>query len=266
MKTVTKIVKDKHGFYTIWLNTDDKLQVSEDILVRFRLLKGQEVDDQTLTEIKRAGSYDRGLQLALNYLSYQLRTEREIRDYLKEHEIETQDRQKIIIYLKEIQLLDDQVFADSYVRTAMKTSDKGPRSIRQFLKQKGVADMVIDEALLHFTPEDQVASALRTAQRQTKSSVVKSYQETLRKIKQQLMQKGFDQEIIQKALENLEYEKDEDEELAGLQKQGEKLWNQHSRLEPGKRNMKIKQSLYRKGYSLDLIQQFITEKEAADEE
>ncbi|MFU1850437.1 recombination regulator RecX, partial [Enterococcus faecium] len=91
--------------------------VSEDILVRQRLLKGQELSDTLIEEIKKASSYDVGLQMAMNYLSYQLRSKKEIFTYLKEKEIVPEDRVKIVQRLEELRLLDDAIFSESYVRT-----------------------------------------------------------------------------------------------------------------------------------------------------
>ncbi|MBS7549702.1 RecX family transcriptional regulator, partial [Dietzia sp. Marseille-Q0999] len=44
-----------------------------------------------------------------------------------------------------------------------------------------------------------------------------------------------------------------------------KLWRKNERFEPKKRNLKIKQSLYQKGFDLEMIQRFIVEKEEASE-
>ena len=134
MTTITRISKDKGEFYLLWLSSGEKLRVSEDILVRQRLLKGQELSDTLIEEIKKASSYDVGLQMAMNYLSYQLRSKKEIFTYLKEKEIVPEDRVKIVQRLEELRLLDDAIFSESYVRTAMRTSDKGPRNVAQQLK------------------------------------------------------------------------------------------------------------------------------------
>ena len=53
MTTITRISKDKGEFYLLWLSSGEKLRVSEDILVRQRLLKGQELSDTLIEEIKK---------------------------------------------------------------------------------------------------------------------------------------------------------------------------------------------------------------------
>lgn len=53
METITKITKDKGQFYLIWLTSGEKLRVSEDTLVRQRLLKGQELSEEMVEKIKK---------------------------------------------------------------------------------------------------------------------------------------------------------------------------------------------------------------------
>lgn len=90
--TVTQISKDKRNFYKIKFSNGESIKLSEDLLVRYRLLKGQEITEEELESIKRKTGYDLGLQLAMNYLSYQMHSEKELLTYLKQKEIETKDR------------------------------------------------------------------------------------------------------------------------------------------------------------------------------
>lgn len=266
METITKITKDKGQFYLIWLSSGEKLRVSEDTLVRQRLLKGQELSEEMVEKIKKAGSYDVGLQLSLNYLSYQLRSKKEILDYLKDKEILPEDRKKIVIRLEEMNLLDDKIFSESYVRTLMRTSDKGPKMIEQQLKRKGLNDEDIQHGLTFYTMDEQVEVAKATAEKAMRRYRTKSFKDALQKVQMHLMQKGFNREVIDLALEELSFEKDEDQELDVIRKEGDKLWEKHRKLDSYKRLMKVKQGLFQKRFDSDLIQQYFDEKELENEE
>ncbi len=165
MLTVTRISKGKGPFYRVDLSEGEALQVSEDVLVRYRLLKGRELDEETIQEIKKSSGADFGFHLAMNYLSYQLRSEKEIRTYLKEKEILQEDRNKIVARLKELDLVDDLVYGESYVRTNMRLSDKGPKKLAQQMQQKGLQPEIIEQALSQYTFEDQVQNAHQTAEK-----------------------------------------------------------------------------------------------------
>lgn len=264
MYTVTSIRKLKGIFYQVTLDNQEKIRVSEDLLVRFRLLKGSELTAEKLAEVKEQASYDYGLQAALNYISYQLRTEKEVRTYLQKKEVPLEDRHKIVARLKELDVLNDQTYAVSYVRTQIRLSDKGPSNLTQQLRKKGVQDDLIVEAMELYTPELQAEIAARTAAKGLKKIRGKSYRETLQKLHLNLTKKGFNQDIIQQAMDQLEYEIDETQEWEILQKEGQKLLQRDHSKDYSKKKMKIKQKLYQKGFAADLIQQFIDE-EVLDE-
>ncbi|MGX7195390.1 recombination regulator RecX [Enterococcus olivae] len=254
MIKVTKVVKNKGNFYQVSFDNRETVRVSEDLLVRFRLLKDSELDPETLVEIKKSAGYDIGLQLAMNYISYQLRTEQEMYRYLKDKEISIEDARRIIQRLKELQLVDDLNYGRSYIRTQLRLSDKGPQTLMQQLRKKGLKDPVIQEVIQLYTPEDQLEIATRTAKKSLKTIRGKSHKETLQKLRLKLMQKGFSSDIISLAMNELPQEKNEELEWEALVKEGTKLARKHR-----KDHYKLKQKLYQKGFDLDLIQRFIDE-------
>lgn len=262
---VKQIIKEKQTFYTVTFESGEKIRVSEDTLVKYRLLKGAEISDSIYQAIQAESGVEIGLQMAYNYVSYQLRSEKEMDQYLKKKEISLSDRQKIQTRLKELRLIDDQVFAESYIRTQMRLGDKGPFYLTQQLKQKGIQEEKIQSALLLYTIEEQQAVALKTAEKSLKKYQQKSHQEALNKVRMNLMQKGFGSEVVQQTMANLAVEKDEEDEWRILVKEGGKLIRRHQRLPYAQRKQKIKTQLYQKGFQLDQIQAFIDEELLEDE-
>ncbi|MDT2597562.1 recombination regulator RecX [Enterococcus dongliensis] len=265
MLTVVKVSQGRGPYYKVEFSNGEKLRLSEDTVVRHRLLKGQELSEELLTAIKQEGREDLGFQLALNYLSYQLRTEKEIHTYLKDNEIEQSDRQKILKRLKEMHLVDDLVYSESYVRTQMRLGDKGPRVLQQKLKQKGVNDLTIQQALYLYEADEQFQLAFHTAQKALKKFHHNSQRETRQKLQKLLITKGFDSDISKSVLAEVDFSDIQEQEGDALEVQGEKLWRKNQRFEPAKRRQKVKQSLYQKGFQFDQIDAFIRRKEESDE-
>lgn len=265
MEQIEKVTKRKRSGYTLVLTSGRKLFVSEDVFVRYRLLKGKELEETLIKEIEETSALDQGYQLALNYLSYQLRSEKEIRKYLQEKEIPSFMIGPVIEKLREIRLVDDKVYAESYVRTMIRTSDKGPAVVMQQLRKKGIEEQTSAEALLLYTNESQQENATVLAKKLEKRYRQKSHQEKLNKMKQGLMLKGFKQEIIQAALASVSVEKDSQQETELLEQLGDKLWERNVRLEFPKRKQKVIRSLFQKGFDYELIQQFIEKKELEHE-
>lgn len=265
MDVVKSIRKLKNSYYSVTTNNGRKIRVSEDTLVRHRLLKGEEISDEDLSKIEKEAELDIGYQMALSYLSYQLRSEREIRDQLKKKEISAEGISYVIAKLKEVSLLDDLVFAESYVRTVMKTQDKGPQTIKQGLFQKGISPEISEKALSLYSFDDQELAATRVAEKAMHKYRDKSHKEQENKVRQHLFTKGYSSDVISLVMSNLEVEKDEDEEWDLLVIQGDKLWRKNARLDAAKRKQKIKQSLFQKGFDFSEINRYIEEKEMADD-
>ncbi|MFD0897801.1 recombination regulator RecX [Loigolactobacillus binensis] len=261
MPTITKITTQKRkGRYNIYLDEVYAFPVSESVLIQFRLAKGMEITPELRKELDTAEAHAQAYQLALNYLSYQLRTEMEMRIYLKQHDIPLAVRQQVVARLYELNLLDDAGYAASYVRTAMRTSDKGPQVIRTKLREKGVKSELITIALEEFKPATLLTNGLKLAEKLAKRYRQQSFNTRKQKIRLGLRQKGFDSDTTNQIIGQLDLVKDEDSEWAALVEQGEKTWRKTARYSGYERQQKAKQQLYRKGFALDQIERFLTEK------
>lgn len=264
MLTITHLTKEKNLFKVTFSN-HETLLVSEDQLVRYRLLKGTEISEEELKQLKESSRFDLGLQESYRYISYQLRSEKEVDTFLKDHELPVADRKKVIARLKELNLVNDQIYAESYVRTQIRLSGKGPGAISRQLLQKGIKGPTAENALALYIEEEQLTVALHTGEKALRRIHGKSFKETGQKLRQTLMQKGFSKEISDQVLNELVQAKDSEAENEALIKAADKLWRRHQGKPLAQRQQKIKQNLYQKGFELDMIQQYLDSKEEADE-
>ncbi len=138
----------------------------------------------------------------------------------------------------------------------MRLSDKGPKILMMKLKEKGVAENIITEALEEFTFDLQVENESILFQSYWQKQRQQPYQKRLQKTKVHLLQKGFSNEVLQLALENLE-EKEDETDL--INRWGEKAFLKYQKLEGYEKIQKVKEFLYRKGFSIDDIQSFISQ-------
>ncbi len=76
-----------------------------------------------------------------------------------------------------------------------------------------------------------------------------------------LQRKGFSFDVITAALEQTEYANDEDTEREALRQHAEKALRKYRYDGSYESKMKVKQYLFRKGFSLDMIDQFLQEEE-----
>ncbi len=257
-KKITAIATQKKaGRFNIYLDGKYAFSVSEDVLIKYRLAKGLELDEEMIEHLQQADLLSKAYNKALDHLSYQLRTKKEINIYLTKLEVPENDQNQIISKLVELNLLDDLAYAKSYVRTAAKTTDKGPFVIAQKLKQKGVAEEFINEALIEFSLEQQVQTALKLAEK----FVAKNKKLAFQALKNKLyhVTKGFSSETISLVLEELALKKDDTLQLEALREQGAKLLRRYQHYPQPECFFKLKQALYRKGFSLSEIERYLAE-------
>lgn len=263
---ITMIETQKRkGRYNVYLDGEYAFPVDEAVLVKHVLHKGMEISPDFQKQIEREDNFSKAFSRAANYLSYSLRSEKEVRDDLMKHEFSLETAEKVIEQMKEMKYIDDLTYAESYTRTAANLNGKGPNNIRQELKRRGIKETIIEQALLEYPIEQRIENGIEVAKKVLKRTQSNSSRETNNKVRQNLMQKGFNKDEITEILDHVDTEKDEDDEYAALKKHGEKIWRKQSKLEGNKKIQKVKTSLYQKGFNGELIKQFINEKEFEEE-
>jgi regulatory protein len=230
--------------------------VDEAVLIKFQLRKGMELDGFFLTEIQYEDDIRKAYNMAIKYLARVMRTEHEVRSYLKEKEVEDPVIQEVIVKLYQYQFLDDEQYAISFVRTKKNTTDKGPVVIKRELNEKGVKEPFIQKALKEYTFDEQVETAHSICKKEVTKNKSDSELILKQKLEQKLIRKGFSFDIIAEVTSNIELKTD-DEVLQALQYQAEKLKKKYSHLSGFEYIQKVKAALYRKGFSLEKIEEYL---------
>ncbi|WP_347552480.1 recombination regulator RecX [Pseudalkalibacillus hwajinpoensis] len=231
--------------------------VDIDVMINYGLHKGVELDDEMLEGIQFEDQVKKGMNFALNYLSYRMRSEKEVNDYLLKKEMPEEAIPSIFEKLKRYGYLNDLEFAKAFVRTKINAGGKGPFVIGQELKQKGVNKNMADKALEEYSYEQQLEHARTAAEKKANKLKKASSTELRQKVNQELRAKGFDRDIIQEVMQEIELEKSADEEWEALVLQAQKAERRYSNLDRREFDHKMKQFLYRKGFPFPLINRYL---------
>lgn len=268
MPMISKISVQKNNprRYNVFLDTGNgeeyAFSVDQDVLVKFRLRKGMELDDLLLEEITHYDEVSRAHQMAVRFLAVRKRTEAEVRNHLLKKNVPEVAIEEAIHKLYEYNYLDDEDYARSYVRTQMNTAGKGPELIRRELEQRGVKAPLIDMALEEYPEEKQFEKAMELCEKMAAKNRRDSKQVMKQKMEQLLLRKGFSYDMISSVTEKVcANMAGEDQELEALRYQAEKAHRKYAGLEPFRYRQKMKETLYRKGFSLDLIERYLAERE-----
>ncbi|MEI3606416.1 recombination regulator RecX [Pseudogracilibacillus sp. SE30717A] len=262
MPTVTKISKQKKiaDRYNIFLDESYSFSVTEDILIKYNLRKGLHLSENEIEKITEHESFHRSYIQAIHFLSYRMRSKREIETYLQKKEVAPDVIEEIVNRLEREKHINDLEFANSFVRDRINHSSKGPRLIVNELKDKGVAVEIAKEAVKQYGYDQQVETALKWAEKQMKRKSSHSYNKQIEQLKLKLTQKGYQNDVIHQVITEVTPPLDKQEELAALKKQADKLYNRYKKRYSGyELKMKLKASLYQRGFQGELINEYVAD-------
>ena len=238
--------------YKIILENGFKITTFDDVILKNGLLFHKYINDELLDKILKDTSYYKHYNKILDMISRKIRSEFEIREYLKKTDISEEDIERIIDNLKKIKLIDDKMFAKAYTNDKINLSLDGPYKIKKYLNSNKIEDSIIEEVISNIDSNiisehiDKIIDKKIKSNTKYPSSVLKQ------KIILYLVNLGYDREKIIERLNNKKIENPD------LQKEMDKLLNKLKKKYTGdKLIFNLKGKLYSKGYSREEIEEYI---------
>ena len=144
---ITKIEIQKSNDERANLYLDEKFfsGISLELVVKEHLKVGMEIDENKLSELILEDEKGKALAKSVKYIGSNLKTEKQLRDYLKKKEYNPTTIDYVIDKLKEYNYLNDENFAKAYILTYSKKY--GKLKLKSQLKMKGIKDSIIDSLL-----------------------------------------------------------------------------------------------------------------------
>lgn len=252
---VQKLNNERFNIYTDSGNGEEfAFSVDADTIVKFNLKKGMTLELFEIEEILHADQLRKAYLSSIVYLSRMMRTKKEIEQYLLKHEFLDQIIRMTLLRLEEEGYINEERYADSYVRTIINTTLKGPGVIQNDLITKGISREIIEKSLEKYSEELQLDHAVQLCEK--KVSSLNRYSSVQKKVKleEMLQRKGYHSPIISLAINNVNYESEEDEEIQNLLKHARKVQKKYDQLSEWEYSQKMKAALFRKGFSLEMIE------------
>jgi regulatory protein len=181
--------------YSIYGDGKYLFSFSESELLNSGIKIGQELDESNLNELKGKAVLDKAYDRSLNLISHRMRSEWELRDYLKRKDYDEDVQEAIVSRLRDRGYINDTEFARRWVENRRLLKATSKRRLAQELRQKRVSDEIINQTLeADETDELEVLKDLVERKRkQTK------YKDDL-KLMQYLARQGFSYDLIKSEL------------------------------------------------------------------
>jgi regulatory protein len=100
-------------------------------------------------------------EIVLQQLSYSARTRSQLLTALRRRGIEDEVAEAVLDRYAELDLVDDEAFAEQWVSTRHATKGLSKRALAYELRRKGVEDEVVRSAVGTVTPDDELEAARR---------------------------------------------------------------------------------------------------------
>jgi regulatory protein len=143
------------GRYSVFVDDKYAFSLSADALLEERLATGQEIDEAQLKAYKKLSADDKAYGLALAYVVRRLRSRHELTDYFRRKGYDEALAAQILEKLERLGFVDDEKFAEAWVRNRRLLKSVSKRRLTQELRQKRIADDIIDEVLAEDETDEQ---------------------------------------------------------------------------------------------------------------
>jgi len=145
-------------------------------------------------------------QLVARYCAFRERSFQEARRILNEYsELSEEENEQVLAMLIEEGFINEQRFAESFVRGKFQSRNWGRIKIREGMKQKGLSDEEINAALLASLDAEKYEETLRVELTKKLASIPTQTNpaERYRKLLHFALRKGYESDLIRKILPEL---------------------------------------------------------------
>lgn len=188
----------------IKLNDGKSLILSLDLVVKYGLAKGVEIDENLLNEISNKQRFIDAKQTAMNYIAFKPRTEKQVCLKLKDKGFNLVDTANSILFLKEFGYINDENYAISYLKDYLLRKPAGRLKLKFELNSRGInkdlAEKIINE---HYPDENKLELAMASCRKKLKIIANKPNDKKKQLLYSHLQRNGFDYDTIHTVLKEL---------------------------------------------------------------
>ena len=138
---------DKKDKFVIETDTKESFLLSYNDFEKFKIHNEMIIDDELYTHLLNISKFGEAFEISLNFLSYKLRTEKEIITKLQSKKYSPEIIDEVITKLKNLDLLDDYNYAKIFINDKINLTNYSKRRIINDLYQKGIDKRIYEDYL-----------------------------------------------------------------------------------------------------------------------
>ncbi|MCM1990347.1 RecX family transcriptional regulator [Oceanirhabdus seepicola] len=255
----------------VYMDNYEKYTLSLEAVYKRSLKKGRIIHKEEFDAILIEENYRAGKTKALKYIERGDKTFSQVSEYLEKKEYSPQVIEKVMGFLLEYDFINDERYAERYVKERKRTD--GKNKIKYALKKKGINEDIITEKLLDINEEEELEAINKIVNKKIQTLIRDGKDEYFikNKLYSYISTKGFYGDCVLKSIKeaimenrDLIYEHQrnkEEKDKENIMDVASKRYALISKSESN--NLKLKKKLYdfllRKGYSYEDIKGVVNE-------
>lgn len=151
----------RKGLTQLFLDGEAAVKIDTEVFVRSGLKPGDELTDDELHRLIEASDTRRAQEKALYLLEYRSHSKKELAEKIARTAASKEAAQAAADRMEELGLVDDEAYAREFARVLFTRKRYGKMRVKQELRQKGIADELIEELLSEYGGEDEALENLQ---------------------------------------------------------------------------------------------------------
>ena len=200
VKKITALQPQKRNPNRVNVHLDGEFAFGLARIVAAWLQVGQELTPEKIARLQEDDAAEVALQRAVRFLSYRPRSVKEVEDNLRKHETPEHVIASIIERLTGSGVINDQKFARLWIENRSEFRPRGSFALRTELRQKGIADKVIEDVLADLDEDELAYAAGRKKAPKIKAA---DEHEFKRKMYGFLSRRGFSYQTISEVVQKI---------------------------------------------------------------
>ncbi|MDS0526356.1 recombination regulator RecX [Clostridium sp. SHJSY1] len=205
MAKITQIENQKKNKdrVNIYLDHNYAFAVNIELVYKEGLKLNLEIDEKKLYEIVKKDNFIKCKEASLRIIERNYKTEKEIKEKLREKGYDLEEVLKTLEFLKEYNFVNDELYTKMYVKDKLKT--QGREKIKYTLLNKGIDNNLIEEEFSLIDKDEEKNIAIELARKKYLSLIKKesdSYK-LWNKLCRFLLGKGYNYSIAKEVIQEV---------------------------------------------------------------
>lgn len=191
--TITALKLQKRNRQRVNVYLDGEFAFGLSRIVAAWLAVDQQVSDEKIAQLQDQDAHETAYQQALKFLNYRQRSQAELRRNLLAHQVPESIVASVLQRLQQNGLINDRSFATNWVENRLEFHPRGKRALVMELRQRGLDDEAIEQAVEEV---DEERMAYEAAIKQQRKLDTTEWQLFRQKMTNFLLRRGFNFDVI----------------------------------------------------------------------